>query len=134
MILAIMLNKKRSIFGRCYKSILFLSVQLLKYIRFLDSSYWIFLLDRNSTLGLIKLSRNIEILGRKGYKTRVKIVPIENKILDLPEEVRQALSQLINQVVQQKGSLWFDRSGIKNPSVCSRCSPTYHIHLHQYHS
>lgn len=128
MILAIMLNKHRSIFGRLGKSILYLLLPFLKLFRFVGFGYYLFLLDKHSTPDLIKLSRNIELLGKKGLKPQVKIVPIGNTVLDLPEEVQQALSQLINQVVQLKGSLWFDRSGIKNPCVCSRCSLIYCKH------
>lgn len=120
MILAIMSNKHRSLFGRIGKTILFLYVQILLRFRYFGFGYWIILVNKNSTHGLIKLSRNIERLARKGCKPQVKIVLLSGTIYDLPEDVVEALSRLIIQVDRLKGSLWFDKSGIRSPSVYSR--------------
>jgi len=107
MILAIMLNKKRSIFGRGYKLFLFLLVHALKSFRFLMTMRLHVFVNRCELPDLIRWSRNIELLEKKGYKLRVAITLKKEHYENMSQEYRQALNQLIDRVNQKKGSLCF---------------------------
>ena len=107
MILAIVLNKKRSIFGRGYKLFLFLLVHALKPFRVLMTLRLHVFVNRCELPDLIRWSRNIELLGKKGYKLRVAITLKKEHYENMSQEYRQALNQLIDRVNQKKGSLCF---------------------------
>lgn len=94
MIQSLLKNKERSIFDRCSKILLFLLVQLLKPSRYLQFRLYLIFVGDAWTPDLAKSLRMIELLRKKGYKIRVKIVPLNKSVSENQNEKIQELVQL----------------------------------------
>jgi len=106
MLLWIVSNKQMSLSRKIYKFWIYLVVQFADYFRQGSQCTLICAFYEPQPSHFQKLLRRSELLMKKGYKVRLKLSLSEKQIELLDSESAQLLTQLINQLMLQKGLLW----------------------------
>ena|SRR6056297_1369797 len=105
MLLWIVSNKQMSLSRKIYKFWIYLVVQFADYFRRGSQCTLICAFYEPQPSHFQKLLRRSELLMKKGYKVRLKLSLPEKQIEQLDSESVQLLTQLINQLMRQKGWL-----------------------------
>ena len=106
MLLWIAINKQMSISRKIYKFWVYLTVRLGNYFRKGSQCNLICVFSEPQSHHFQKLIRKTELLMKKGYIVRLKLSLSETQIERMDSESVQLLTQLINQLNQQKSLLW----------------------------
>ncbi len=105
-LLWIVSNRQMSLSRKIYKSWIYLTVRLGNYFRQGSQCTLICTFYEPKPSHFQKLLRRTELLMKKGYIVRLELSLSEKQIERLDSESEMLLTQLINQLMLQKGLLW----------------------------
>lgn len=106
MLLWIVSNRQMSLSRKIYKFWIYLTVRLGNYFRQGSQCTLICAFYEPKPSHFQRLLRRTELLMKKGYIVRLELSLSEKQIEQLDSESGQLLTQLINQLMRQKGLLW----------------------------